>query len=266
MTMCKMSPINLFLTFYLKMHVHNHQWRIQVPWYEGAMEKCSGGYTLLEGASEGRHTNVLRKLREEAQFWVNNEATLTTNWRQYLSATAASAICCTKIVKNNEWILVAVRTTIIGLLYFHQFVQHIALAAASGNVVSNLLLIYLLILLRCSIKIESTQFLQTNLWGSPKPFACAFEESVPSWTHLQGPLHGRITEPGSTTPLAIVIMHLQIKRFKRVCWWHFAYNHFRFQRRYIDFECQIGVPVRSKRNYGQLDDSALCRTVSDNSR
>jgi len=43
MTMCKMSPINLFLNFFLKIHDHNHQWRIQVLWYgEGAMGRCSG--------------------------------------------------------------------------------------------------------------------------------------------------------------------------------------------------------------------------------
>jgi len=80
MTMCKMSPINLFWTFFLKMHDHNHQW----------CERRGLGQNL---------TNFENHV--ETQFWVNNDAKLTKNWKQLLPAAAASAICCTKMVKNK---------------------------------------------------------------------------------------------------------------------------------------------------------------------
>jgi len=115
MTMCKMSPINPFRNLYLKLNDHSHQWRIQVLWYgEGTIGRAHPPnpkpHNVQSQTPSPRHEQRVWgrvphtfyvKLRKETQFWVKNDAKLTKNWRQLLPAAAASAICCTNMVKNE---------------------------------------------------------------------------------------------------------------------------------------------------------------------
>jgi len=69
----------------------------------------------------------------------------------------------------TEWILVAARTTIIGVLYFSPYSCNILhLQWQQTNVVTNVWLMFL----RYSLKIESTQFSQKCV-GRPQSPSCA---------------------------------------------------------------------------------------------
>jgi len=101
MTICKMSPINLFRTLF------EDAWS-QSPVVDpgslirrGVREGTPFSKAQAKGfGAEAPHI-CLRKLRKKTQFWVNNEAKLTKNWGQLLCSAAASAICCTNMVKNE---------------------------------------------------------------------------------------------------------------------------------------------------------------------
>jgi len=123
----------------------------------------------------------------------------------------------------NEWILVAVRTKIIGLLYLSPYscnILHLQRQQASLFTQNWV----------------SAQFLQ-QLGGAPAPKAlrsrlregCIFPNPTP-WPPP------RITEPGSA--IGDCGHTFQIKSSKKIYWWYFTHFHSRFQRQYIDFECK----------------------------
>jgi len=111
--------------------------------------------------------------------------------------------------------------------------QHIALAAASGKIVSNVSII----LLCCSLNIESHHSFCKKMCTAPTPKplrsrlrrGCSLLEPSP-W------LPPRITEPGSATGDCDHVFSNYSP--KNVFWWHFANCHSRFQRWYIDFVCK----------------------------
>jgi len=115
-------------------------------------------------------------------------------------------------------------------------VQHIVLAAATGKIVYNVLLI----LLCYSLKIESLRrFCKKCVgllpWNS---FARTFREGVTSLNTSSTWTPPRITEPGCATGDCDHVGLFSNRSLKKVYWWHFAHCHSRFQRRYIEFECK----------------------------
>jgi len=130
---------------------------------------------------------------------------------------------------------IAVRTTIIGLLYFSPYFSpyscNLHLQRQKEKVVCNVLLI----LLCCSLKIEFRQFSQ---------------QMLPQTSRSR--LRGRCNLPESLVPMAPSPYHRTWIRYgdcehvgllsniisKKVYWWHFARCRSSFQHRYIDFECK----------------------------
>jgi len=67
----------------------------RVPWRR-VLEGTPSSKVRVKGFGGSSLTHILRKLRKDTQFWVNNEAKLTKNLRH-----AAIAIWCTNRVKNK---------------------------------------------------------------------------------------------------------------------------------------------------------------------
>jgi len=89
------------------------------------------------------------------------------------------------------------------------------------------------------------------VWGfhHPKIPSLAPSEGVPYSLNPPWP-PPRITEPGSATGDSDYVF--SNKSLIKVYWYHFAYCHSRFQRRYIDVECENLVSGLVQEKYGQL--------------
>jgi len=142
-------------------------------------------------------------------------------------------------------ISIAVRTSIIGLLNISPHscsILQLHLQRWQAKVVSNVLLI----LLCCSLKIESTQFSQ-KMCGAPTP------KPLQGRCTLSEPFcmdHPRITEPGSATDdCDHVFSNKSSKRFIGDIL-HIVILQFRTD--ILTLSVKICVPVWSKRNYCQL--------------
>jgi len=147
-----------------------------------------------------------------------------------------------------------VRTTIIGLLYFFTiFVQHIALAAATGKRCQQCFVNFAVLFTQNWV---STQLSQKYVWGShpqtPSLVSHAFRESVPS---LNPPYRPLLVSQNLDPRLVIVLIRFQIKVREMFIGdiLHIVI---------LDFSADIGlywlrvekcsVLVWFKRNYGQL--------------